>query len=464
MRGRRWCRWLAALTAMLALGSATEVRGADDEPAEEEARPRQAGGADLRRCLELADRNHPNVRTARAKLDQVRAQLDEAHFAPFSNFRATGGVALAPTVRGNNVYSPNTDASLTASLGMAWRVGVEGVVPLWTFGKITNLWDAAEANVKVKEAEIEVARDEVRFDVRKAYLGLQLARDGLYLLEQAQSRLEEAVDRLERDVEEDEADPIDLAKLQTFAAELGARRAEAERYQRIARAGLRFYTGADNLEPRDEPLRKAPHRLRELTRYVDAARAYRPEVAMARAGLEAREAQVRLSRSQLFPDLGLSLAVGYSSAPEITNQINPFTYDQANYIHYGAALVFQWKLDFLPAVARIAFAEAQLQEVLAQSVQARSGVAAQVEEAYAEVVDWDKRLQAYSLASRHAKTWLAQVQQAISAGTLEEDQLLDPAKAWADQRYNVLNATMEYNLALSKLAKVTGWDAIAPGG
>ena len=33
------------------------------------------------------------------------------------------------------------------------------VLPLWTFGKITNLWDAAEANVKVKEAEVEVGRD-----------------------------------------------------------------------------------------------------------------------------------------------------------------------------------------------------------------------------------------------------------------------------------------------------------------
>jgi outer membrane protein TolC len=211
-------------------------------------------------------------------------------------------------------------------------------------------------------------------------------------------------------------------------------------------------------------LKKAPHKLGQLERYLSASRAYRPEVHMARAGVAAREAQVRLSRSQLFPDLGLALNAGLSAAPEVADQINPFVNDQANYVHYGAALVFQWKLDFLPAVARIAFAEAQLQEVLAQSVQARTGVAAQVEEAYAEVIDWQKRLAAYRKAAGHAKNWLAQVQQAISAGTLEEDELLDPAKAYAEQRYNVLNAIMEYNLALAKLAKVTGWDAIAPGG
>src|SRR5689334_2293606 len=88
---------------------------------------------DLPRVLELADRNHPNIGMARAKLLQVRAQLDEAHFAPFSQFKMTGGVSLAPTVRGNNVFSPNTDVSLTSSLGVAWRAGIDGVIPLWTF-------------------------------------------------------------------------------------------------------------------------------------------------------------------------------------------------------------------------------------------------------------------------------------------------------------------------------------------
>jgi hypothetical protein len=47
---------------------------------------------------------------------------------------------------------------------------------------------------------------------------------------------------------------------------------------------------------------------------------------------------------------------------------------------------------------------------------------------------------------------------------MDEQELIDPAKSWAEHRYNVLNATMSYNLAMSKLAQVTGWDAIAPGG
>src|SRR5215475_3544724 len=74
---------------------------------------------DLPRILALAERNHPNIAASRARLLQARAQLDEARFTPYSQFKLTGGVALAPTIRGNNVFSPNTDVSLTSSLAVA---------------------------------------------------------------------------------------------------------------------------------------------------------------------------------------------------------------------------------------------------------------------------------------------------------------------------------------------------------
>ncbi|HMY22022.1 MAG TPA: hypothetical protein PKA58_37110, partial [Polyangium sp.] len=44
---------------------------------------------DLPKILEAADKNHPNILAARARLLGVRAQLDEAHRAPFSQFKMT---------------------------------------------------------------------------------------------------------------------------------------------------------------------------------------------------------------------------------------------------------------------------------------------------------------------------------------------------------------------------------------
>jgi len=440
--------------------AAAAVAAIDTSAAESGARL----GVNLRRCLELAERNHPNLQAERARLARTRAQLREAYVAPFSQFRAVGGVGIAPTVRGDGIFSPNTDQSLTSNMGMAWRFDVSGVVPLWTFGKITSLWEAAEASVKVSEQQVEASRDEVRFDVRKAYYGLLLARDGLELLAEAMHRIDDAAHRLERELEVDEGDPIDLLKLQTYRSELVARTAEARKFEIVASAGLRFYTGVPELVVKTATLEPGKHALGHVSNYLAAARLNRPEVRMAQAGLDARTAQVKLAQAQLFPDFGIGVSFGASYAPEVANQINPFMGDPGNYFRYGLGIVFQWQLDYPASYQRLAQARAQLDEMVALDRKALGGVGAEVETAHAEVVDWKKRLEAFTQAEGYARKWLATVQQAIDVGTMEETDLLEPARRWAENRFSRLHATMEYNLALSKLARVTGWDAVAPGG
>lgn len=464
---RRGARPAIALgaAALVALGAGARAR-AQERPSLASPLAPAPGAvvADLPRVLDLADKNHPNVMMARAKLLQARAQLDEAHWAPFSQWNFSGGIGLAPTVRGNNVFSPNTDVSLTSSLGLAWQANLSGAIPLWTFGKITHLWEAAEANVKVNEATIEKERDAVRADVRKAYFGLQLARDSMLMLKDVRKALDKAVAQLDAQVAEEKADAIEALRLKTYAAELEARESEAERWARIALTGLRFYTGVAALDIPDVPLKGPKHELGHVSRYLGAARVHRPEIAMAHAGLLARTAQVELSRSQLFPDIGVGLSAGLSTAPEVANQINPYVNDPGNYFRYGFALAMQWKLDLLPQSARIRFAEAQLEEMRAQQAFALGGVASEVEIAYAEVVDWKRRAETFAKATKFAKQWLVRVQAGIDTGTLEEKDLLDPAKQYATQKFNLLNATMELDLAMTRLAKATGWDAIAPDG
>lgn len=419
---------------------------------------------DLPKILEAADKNHPNILAARARLLAVRAQLDEAHRAPFSQFKMSGGVGLAPTILGNNIFSPNTDVSLTSSIGLAWRASVDGAVPLWTFGKMTNLWAAAEANVHLNEATIEKERDAVRLDVRRAYFGLQLARDSKLLLAEVRKAVKKAVDKVTEQVENDEVDPIELYKMQTYVAEIEVRESEATRFATVALAGLRFYSGVDKVDIPDEPLHGPKHKLLSLTRYLLAANVNRPEIQMARYGVMARSAQLEVARAQVFPDIGLGLSMAYARGPEITNQINPFGADSVNFFGYGAGIIFNWKLDMFAQSARIRYAQAQLEEVRALEKFATGGTGAEVETAYAEVVDWQKRVDAYYKAASFAKKWMISVQQGIDVGTREDKDVLDPARSYATNRFAWMNATMELDMAMSRLAKATGWDAIAPDG
>ena len=70
--------------------------------------------------------------------------------------------------------------------------------------------------------------------------------------------------------------------------------------------------------------------------------------------------------------------------------------DPANYFHYGAAIVFQWNLDFLPKTAQLRQAQAQLTEMRATQQYAQGGVASEIELAYADVVSFKKQRDGFS--------------------------------------------------------------------
>jgi outer membrane protein TolC len=280
---------------------------------------------------------------------------------------------------------------------------------------------------------------------------------------EALDRVDQYLPRIEEKVRSGSGDDIQLLKLRIQRAELTAKQSEAQKQGSIALAGLRFLTGMGQaLDVPDKPLRRSRHFLGPLARYLTAARLFRPEINMARAGVLARRALLELERARYYPDFALGLSVARSYAPEIADQLNPFVRDEANYIRYGIGLVMSWKLDFLPQSARVAQAEAQLEEIRATERFALGGVGVEVESAFAETSDASRRLAAYSDAVRFAKQWLVKVQEGIDVGTFEDEDIVDPAKEYALKRFLQMNATLDYNMALAKLALATGWTAVAP--
>jgi outer membrane protein TolC len=416
----------------------------------------------LERCIALTLRNWPKIQEARARFAKSRQQQVQAWSQPYSEFNVTGGLALAPEVRGTAIYSPDTDAALSSRMGLGWSIGIDGVVPLYTFGKIGNLWDAAAAQVKVSAQDVEKEKNSVKQDVRRAYYGVLLARDAISLMREAETRIDKYLGSLEKKVKEGDADEVAFYKLKMNRADLTARHSEATQKEAIALASLKFLTGVQGELPLpDMPLTRVRGALGPLATYLSAARLHRPEINMARAGLTAREAQVRLERARYFPDIGLGLSARWAKAPGITDQQNPFVREQINVIAYGAALVLRYKLDFMPTSARVAQAQAQLEELRATERYALGGVAVEVETAYREAEDAGRRLDAYSEAAAYAKKWLILVQQGIDVGTNDEEDIVDPAKEWALKRFAVMSATFDYNVAVGKLALATGWESAA---
>lgn len=416
---------------------------------------------DLSECLKLARKNYPKIGEANARLRQKRSQLTQAKTAPYSQFSSTAGLGLAPTTRGTNVYSPDSDASLSSDMGVAWQVGVEGAIPLWTFGKITNLIAAADAQVRLGQHELKKEQNAVLLQVRTAYYGVQLARDSLALVLEASARIDKYLPRLEQKVDAGDGDDIELLKMKMYRADLTARQIEAKREELKALSGLRFLTGvAGTFDISDTPLVPVRQRVGELSRYLELARVSRPEVNMARAGVAARNAQWELERSKYYPDLALGLSTKWSKAPQVTDQRNPFVGEDGNSLRYGAALVFKWNLDFWPQSARVEEAQAKLEEVQATERFALGGVGVEVEQAFRDAQAAEARLAAVGAAVRYSKQWLVKVQQGIDVGTMDDQDIVDPAKEYAVRRFGRLTAIFDFNSAMAKLALASGSDTI----
>src|SRR6201999_2967207 len=132
-------------------------------------------------------------------------------------------------------------------------------------------------------------------------------------------------------------------------------------------AALRFLTGKQtDFDVPDEPLKRPGVPLVGIAQYLEAARLFRPDVNMARAGVIARQALVGYNRARLFPDIGLGLGSDFVSTPSAVQSNNAWANDPFNHFYYYFGLGLRWSLDLLPQAARAQQAEANLEETRAQ--------------------------------------------------------------------------------------------------
>lgn len=425
----------------------------------------------LDECLALADRNNPNLWAARARLSFVHAQLDEAKTMPFWQFGASANGGVLPGIGGTPIYTQSTASLLSPNAAQGWgpffRVDFWGALPLYTFGKITAGKDAAAAGVRAGEWDLERVRQLARMDVRRAYFGAMLARDMRYLTKEIVGFLDKGVDGLTKKLAKGDTtvEEMDRLRLQVYRDEVVARAQEADKGEAYAMAALRFLTGVQaRFDIPDEPLRRPESRLGPVVQYLSAARLYRPEVNQARAGVVARTALVGLARARMFPDFGLGFGASYSTGPSAVIQNSAWIIDPFNRFGWAVALGARWNLDLLPAQARVRQAEAQLEETRAMERYALGGIAVEVEAAYASAVEAERREDAWARAEKRSKQWITTVQDRIDLGTLDEKALTEPLRAYVNAHMNHNQALMDINVALSELARVTGWDAVAPKG
>ena len=470
----------AALVAEGVQASAAQRSGADPATGEggsetepESENEADAAGEDVPQGLVLPEllalaADHPLVDASRADLDAAEARYHQALWAPYSNWTFNTTFTFMPPIGdwreefGPEPPSRSTDVLWSESI-LDWgpwiRLGVSGVVPLWTWGQMTGLWDAAEAGVEASREGVENAKDQIAFQVRRAYLTLLLARDILYLIDEGRGHIDDARQEIRERIDRAEggAATLDLYKLDARSAEVDARELQARHVERVALAGLRLLAGLDeSQEIADVPIGPFAVERRPLDEYVAMAGRERTELRMLEAAIDAQRAKVGIEYARFFPDLAVAASASFAYSSVAADGHNPWLSDPYNSSGIGGALVIDYPLDFGVDVERYEEAQAVLRRLEEQREVLRQLAETEVTDAYEMVIEGQGRMEAWDRARLAARRWFISVLQGMTLGLHEAGDLTDGLVAYFENESNYLTAVYDTDVAWARLALATG--------
>jgi outer membrane protein len=368
---------------------------------------------------------------------------------------------------GTSTCSANTDCVVRDdlydfdSLSLWFNAQFAIIKPLYTFGKIENYTKAAENNILIKQADVELQRQNTRYDVSRAYYGYLTARDVRYLMEDSRKRLNSALDLVTQWLEDEngQATESDRYALTAGVALLARYQSEAAALEKVALGGLKILTGVglDNeLTVVDRRITAAELPLLTLKELKEQAIKHRPEMKQVEAGLSARRALLAASRADAKPNVYAGVGGALSYSPGRDSLENPHVYDPFNYVAASPVIGLQWSFSGGIRDAKVKQAQAELDALISKASFARSGIPYQVEESFIQVHATFEQVEQMKQASINSRRWMIASYTDFEAGLIEAEKIITAFQAYVLAHSGYLRLVNDYNMNTVKLKNLVG--------
>jgi outer membrane protein TolC len=445
-----------------------EARAASGEDAKPAAAPQKQSVAervDLKQCIERAVAAAPDLAVSRWDVSAREAKLKEAQvsrFFPEANVLSLTGAA--PRARGT-VLNP-LDTVSTDALGPFTRVEINIVQPIFTGGKITAGIAAATHAVQEEIAASEGKTAEVIEQVKTLYYNVLLARSVEGILSETRDAFSTALDtaRSRRERGDEAISELDVLNLRVGMSEVAKEVPRLTAGGKTALEALRRMMGAERdapIELKARLLDPAPAHLEPLEHYRTRLFQQNPAWRQIDAGVAAKSDELKTVEADYYPNLFLNGVFAYSYAPRRDRQLNPFAYDDFNFLHGpGGVLGIRWSLNFHITAARAATTRAELGKLEAQRRTAQTGLPLELDEAYRRVEQSRSALDALADGRKAGRAILTLAVANFDLGIGEAREILEGLSNYARVSSDYYEAVKDYNLALAALARVTGEEVV----
>lgn len=327
--------------------------------------------------------------------------------------------------------------------------------PLYTWGRKSDYEDAARAGVRVKHAESALKEAELRFEVKEAYYGYQLANSLRDFIAGGKRELTKAIDA--RHARKKEPAKEDL-RLEIFLHDVEGREAEVTKYFELAKEGFALRIGAlrGAVLPKDDWLLPEPRDRKDAEYYVELARKHRAEFSQLVDGIQAKTLLARAEKKALVPIFGLFVSYEAADTNVRTPQPGVFSYDPYNHKTTSAGVGFKWDFQWELQNAKAAKFRAEAEELELKQGYAKQGIETEVRKSYLELIEAEDRLKAATEAYKAGKKWLTGEAIGFSSGLGNASGLVEAYGARAETTKTYFEAVYRHDMAWANLTKVVG--------
>jgi OMF family outer membrane factor len=421
--------------------------GVQDVTAAETATPGKLT-LSMTRAVELALKQHPNVRSARAQADAAVGRIEQSKVIEHPT------VTLSGTLSGGSRQFSGffTESETTGIHARAdWRI--------YDFGLTAANVHAAEANAEAAAANVGTADLDVRQSVELAYLE-SVARRRLVVVAEATVKSEEShLDQAKRFVAAQAHDPIEVAQAQSRLANARSTLAQAQSNEAVALADLRAAIGwvdptrAPEVDPNwPVPSDQNPP---DLAALAAQARQHRPEIVSLDKQIESADASLTAAHDERHPILSAFAQGDYTAFNG--NGVDPSSFSWGPQPSWAAGLTLSWLAwDGGKSRADVHVARANEQNAVAQRDELLVQLTSTLEAARATIIASRANVQASTEAVQAAQAQLTLANARYAQGLGSQIELADAQTAVTTAQGNLVSAEWQLNDAWATLRRQLG--------
>lgn len=411
----------------------------------------------LKQALELATRNSLEFADKAGIVDEAEARQKQARAAGYPKLSATAVLSPIYSAQGDALFS-NHDMS---KWGFWLQSTVTIIQPIYTFGKLSSLREAAALGSEVARAQLRRDVHQITFETKQLYYGAILAEQLYNFLEEGKKDIHDILVKAEEDQQKKKPSikKRDFFRLKIFDAEAGYRLEEVRKLRMLAHHMLSLKLGFDPNEetlPQETTLEPIEESAPSEDKLVEILYKERPEFAMLRNGIAAKQALLSVEKTNKFPVIFIGGLLSFAYSDVRNRQQSAFANDPYNRNTGGAGVGMQWNWDFATTFANQAAIQVEIDQLERKQAYAKAGLKLEVKKALADLNEAKYRLQTSKDAFQMGRKWLVSETMGYSIGLIDVKDLIDAYLARAKTAKDHWEATYNVNMAWASLSKAVG--------